>query len=427
MTIEYYPASRMGHLDADDLTALRRTGELPVIINDVYMAHRFRPERIQILYGGSGSGKSDWKATELLLKCLLQPYCRVMFTRKVATSIRMSQFQLFKDLIKRYAFEPFFRVSEDMRIVCTLTGNLLFASGLDDVSKITSIAGVTDIWMEEPIPKDNQPAVTSSDFTELNRRLRCPEASNHIHLTFNPISDQSWINDYFFKSDLYKPFKLKTTYLDNYFIPPNEAEQYEILKIKKPDEYEVYALGNWGKLKRGLVFPEYKIIEEMPAYLAQRCYGLDWGFYPDPCALGEVGHLHGKLYVDEVIYQNNLTSGPRAELMRKAGIPDWAEIVADNNPEAIAEMRERGFYRIEGVRKGPGSVKAGIDMVKSFEIFLTARSKNIKLDFDNYAWEIDPKTEQPTGNVVNKHKHGPDLVSYACRYMVEGGRLPAML
>lgn len=165
MTIEYYPASRMGHLDADDLTALRRTGELPVIINDVYLAHRFRPERIQILYGGSGSGKSDWKATELLLKCLLQPYCRVMFTRKVATSIRMSQFQLFKDLIKRYGFEPFFRVSEDMRIVCTLTGNLLFASGLDDVSKITSIAGVTDIWMEEPIPKDNQPAVTSSDFT----------------------------------------------------------------------------------------------------------------------------------------------------------------------------------------------------------------------------------------------------------------------
>ena len=349
-----------------------------------------------------------------------------MFTRKVATSIRMSQFQLFKDLIKRYAFEPFFRVSEDMRIICTLTGNLLFASGLDDVSKITSIAGVTDIWIEEPIPKDNQPAVTSSDFTELNRRLRCPEATNHIHLTFNPISDQSWINDYFFKSDLYRPFKLKTTYLDNYFTPPNEAEQYEILKIKKPDEYEVYALGNWGKLKRGLVFPEYKIIEEMPPYLRSDCYGLDWGYHPDPCVLVRVGWESGNIFLDELIYQPMLNSAKRAELMRAQHVPPWAIIAADHNPESIDAMKDEGFYGITSAIKGPGSVKAGVDKMLSYQINLTARSTNLKTDFDNHAWEIDPKTELPTGKVVNKHKHGPDASRYGFMHMMGGG-LPEML
>ncbi len=412
MTIEYYPASRMGHLDADDLTALRRTGELPVIINDVYMAHRFRPERIQILYGGSGSGKSDWKATELLLKCLLQPYCRVMFCRKTHSAIRDSQFALFKDLIKRYALAPFFTVNEDMRITCTLTGNLLFARGLDDVSKITSVQDVTDIWIEEPIPKDNQPAVTSSDFTELNRRLRSPKASNHLHLTFNPISDQSWINDYFFKSDLYKPFKLKTTYLDNYFTPPNEAEQYEILRIKKPDEYEVYALGNWGKLKRGLVFPEYKIIPEMPQDLRKRGYGLDWGFYPDPTALIDCGWKEGGLYADELIYQQSLTSGSRADLMKRNGVSPKVQIVADNNPEAIAELRMKGYPNIIAAVKGPGSIKAGLDQMKEYQLFITARSLNLKTELDNYAWEVDNKSDLPTGEPMDKYNHLIDAWRY---------------
>lgn len=403
--IKYIPASWGKYLSPAALDGLRRQGWLPVIINDVWIPHLFHPARIQIWYGGSGSSKSDGKATELLSKCMKPGYCRVMFCRKTATSIRKSQFQLLKDLIERYQWGPLFHVVDDMVITCKATGNFLFAQGLDDLSKVTSVAGVTDIWIEEPIPKDNTPAVTASDFRELNRRLRCPLASNHIHMTFNPISDQSWINDYFFKSDRYSPFILKTTYQDNYYTPENEALQYEILRQTNPDEYEVYALGNWGKLKRGLVFPEYRIIEDFPPYVAQEAYGMDWGFYPDPCVLAHVGHLHGKLYVDELIYQQGLTSAPRAELMRTRGVPDWAEIAADNNPEAIEEMRQRGFYRMEGAKKGPDSVKAGIDIVKSFEIYLTARSTNIKLDFDNHAWEIDPKTEQPTGKMINKHKH----------------------
>jgi len=105
-----YPASAR-HKDGV-LALLRASGRHPIIVNDVYLPHFDRPERIQIWYGGSGSGKSDAKATQLLLKCLTAKYCRVLFSRKFATQIRDSQFQLFKDLIARYGLQPYFKIME---------------------------------------------------------------------------------------------------------------------------------------------------------------------------------------------------------------------------------------------------------------------------------------------------------------------------
>jgi len=404
------PASRFRELSAS-VPAARAKGFCPVFVNDAFDQHFFRKERIQIWYGGSGSGKSDAKATELLLKCITRPYCRVMFCRKVFDSIRMSQFQLFNDVIKRNGFEEFFNVTDhNMKIVCRDNGNILFARGLDDVDKITSVADVTDVWIEEPI--DKKGSISSSDFTELNRRLRCPIATNHIHLTFNPITSESWIHDYFFKSNEYEAFKLCTTYKDNYFSPPEMARQFEILKNKKPDEYKVYALGEWGRLKQGLVFPEYTIIESFPMDCSKWGYGLDWGFYPDPTALIRSGIKHGALILDEVIYENNHTSGSRAETMKSRGVLPTTKIIADPNPEAIAEMKTKGYYNIVPAKKGPGSVKAGIDHMKEFSIMLTARSVNLKKEFDNYSWMVNRHSEEPTGDPEDAWNHGIDAARY---------------
>lgn len=410
MIVKTFPASK-GTFSEAGLERVWLIGQRPVIVNDVYLQNFNRKERIQIWYGGSGGGKSDAKATELLLKCLFQPYCRVMFCRKTAESIRNSQFQLFKDLIKRYGFTTLFKVNEQsMAIVCTENGNMLFGKGLDDVDKVKSIPDITDIWLEEPI--DKRGTIQSTDFTELNRRLRCPKASNHIHLTFNPISSESWIHEYFFKSNEYEAFKLCTTYKDNYFASDETERQFEILRLKKPDEYKVYALGEWGKLKQGLVFPEYTIIQDFPQDCSKWGYGLDWGFYPDPTALIKSGIKHGALILDEVIYENNHTSGSRAETMKARGVLTTHKIIADPNPEAIAEMKTKGYYNIVPAKKGPGSVKAGIDHMKEFKIMLTARSHNLKKEFDNYAWQINKHSEEPTGEPIDDFNHGIDASRY---------------
>lgn len=241
-------AASMRHKIRDSTRAvLRANGQIPITINDCYLPHLFRPERIQIRYGGSASGKSDVTATELLMKAIGQKYFRGLFVRKYQVTVRDSQFALFQDLIKRYGLQDLFRVNKsDMDITCIPTGNVLMSGGLDDVDKLKSIPDVTDIWIEEPI--DRKGSVTESDFTELNRRLRCDKASNHIYLTFNPIAKENWIHRLFFEQNNYDVFALKTTYRDNAFLPPDTEAQYETLRKTNPDEYRIYGEGEWGSL-----------------------------------------------------------------------------------------------------------------------------------------------------------------------------------
>jgi len=246
------PASAAKGLTRSERAVLMAAGALPIVTNDCFIethtdgtGYKARQERIQILYGGSGAGKSDWKATELLLKAMTQPFFRCLFVRKNKEQVRDSQFLLFKGIIERNNLAPFFHVKEsEMDIVCNLNGNMLLSGGLDDVDKLKSIPDVTDIWIEEPI--DRKGSVLPTDFTELNRRLRCAKASNHVHLTFNPISKGSWIYDYFFRKEIYQVFAQKVTYKDNHFLPENTESEYHALSLIAPDEYRVYGLGEWG-------------------------------------------------------------------------------------------------------------------------------------------------------------------------------------
>lgn len=245
LNILVVPASLRHELTTTAVAHLRSLGQIPVCINDVYIPHLSRPERIQIRYGGSASGKSDVTASELLFKALKQPYFRGLFVRKFKESVRDSQFALFDDLIKRYELGQYFKVNRsEMDIICLHNGNKLLSGGLDDVDKLKSIPDVTDIWIEEPI--DRKGSVTEADFTELNRRLRCDKASNHIYLTFNPIAKESWIYRLLFSQNIFDTFALKTTYRDNMFLPENTPEQYEALRKTNPQEYEIYANGEWG-------------------------------------------------------------------------------------------------------------------------------------------------------------------------------------
>jgi phage terminase large subunit len=415
MNIAFIKASKVCDLDEEQTellcSAFRANGQFPIIANDVYIENRFRPEFIQLVYGGSGGGKSDWKALELLLKCLTDKYRRILFTRKVKETIRMSQFQLFKDLIKRYKMDALFHVVDNrMEIRCKHNGNMMFGAGLYDVDRITSVAELTDIWIEEPI--DRKGSITRDDLRELRRRLRTKKASCHIHMTFNPISSASWIYTDFFQSNDYKPFILKTTYKDNYYCPAWKHDEFEIEKKNDPEGYRVYGLGEWGKLKKGLIFPEIEIVESMPTVFKRRGVGLDWGFFPDPTAAVDCGMIDGRLYLDELIYRTGLNNEKRAKALIESGVPFDRKIVADRNPEAISDLKTFGFKNIVPAKKGPGSIKAGIDIMKKYKILVTRRSENIIAEFSNYEWETHKHSNDQTGEPIDAWNHAIDGARY---------------
>lgn len=225
---------------------LAAAGTIIIPINDVYYPHLNRTERFQIYYGGSGSGKSHFVATLLLLRALKKQHFRCLYARKFERTVRVSQFALFKDLISQYHLQEYFDINEsDMRIRCRPTGNALLPAGLDDVHKIRSVPGINTVWIEEVI--GHKGSVGQFDFLELNRRLR-EDGDNIMYMTFNPIAKQSWVYVMFFAQERENTFILKTTHENNLFLPRDFREQMASLKTISPEEYSIFTLGEWGSL-----------------------------------------------------------------------------------------------------------------------------------------------------------------------------------
>jgi phage terminase large subunit len=124
------------------------------------------------------------------------------------------------------------------------------------------------------------------------------------------------------------------------------------------------------------------------------------------------GIKDGALYLDEMVYQNNLISTTRRDAMKAAGVIRSARIIADRNPEAIEELRRLYYPYIEAADKGPGSIKAGIDLMKGFEICVTERSKNLISEMNNYEWEANKRTGEITGDPIDAFNHAIDAARY---------------
>ena len=208
-----------------------------------------------ISFGGAGSAKSYSTAQKILLDRIMQePNHKYLVCRKVAKTLRVSVFQLFKDLISALAEQDSdilkdFKINKtDMTIIYLPNNSQLIFMGLDDIEKLKSIQGITSIWIEEASETEQK------DILELNRRLRGEtKYYKQIILTFNPISHLHWLKAHFFDNPASKAHIYKTTYLDNSFIDEEYKQELEDIKNYDEQQYRIYALGEWGVLNGNII------------------------------------------------------------------------------------------------------------------------------------------------------------------------------
>jgi phage terminase large subunit len=69
-------------------------------------------------------------------------------------------------------------------------------------------------------------------------------------------------------------------------------------------------------------------------------------------------------------------------------------------------------WNVKPTVKGADSIMAGIDMLKRYELKVTAKSLNLIKEFQNYKW-----IEDKNGNLLNKpvdnYNHAIDAIRYA--------------
>lgn len=375
-------------------------------LNDQFDDSLNDTSRLLVFYGGAGSGKSVGIAQRYLYKCLSQPYFRLIYCRKVANSIRGSQFQLFKDLITRSGMGQFFQCKEGtMEIICS-NGNKMIAHGLDNIEKIKSIQEPSDIWVEEATE------ITKQDLIQLNLRLRTKKSVyNQVVLSFNPISSEHWLYESLIVKKEFEATVIKSTYLDNKFLPPEYKAQLEALKDTDENYYKVYCLGEWGGSIKGVIYDHWKLCDHIPNF-CETIYGLDFGFN-HPTALVRVGVADKtNVYVQQVIYKSGLTTVDLINEMNKLNIGK-AVIYADNaRPETIEEIYRAGF-NIKAGDKGKDSVSTGINTIKAMNLNIMDDSVDLLKEIRNYKWAEDKYGKLHEGIPVKFLDDGMDAMRYA--------------
>lgn len=360
--------------------------------------------RYLISYGGAGSSKSFSAAQKILFRVLIEDNHRFLVIRKTARSMKRSVFQLFRDIIEQWDISDLFTINlTDLSITCKANKNQIIMSGLDDVEKLKSIAGITGIWIEE------SSEITQDDFTQLDLRLRGhTNYYKQIIMTFNPISSQLWIKKRFFDNIDPDATIVHSSYLDNNFIDDRYKQILTDLAGQNKNFHDVYAKGIWGS-RKGLIFPDYELIDNLPDDYMFRMYGIDFGFNHAQTLI-EARVTEDSIYVRELFYKTETLVTDLITYMKQTGISNDAHIYADSaNPDKIVTIVNAGFRRCIGAKK---DVIAGIDYIKSKKLYVTSDSENLIKELGIYSWKVD-KDGEPTEIPVKIFDDAIDALRYA--------------
>lgn len=370
------------------------------------------PELIE--YGGGSSGKSEGVYQKFIVKAMQQWEIprRIAIWRKVGATLKDSSFQHVKDILSNWEMLQYCKVNKtDLTIKLPNNAEFLF-KGLDDPEKAKSIKGISDNIFEELTE------FTLDDYTQVKMRTR-----DKTHLQrqntgmLNPVSKLNWVYPYFFEDPTHAGAKLHhSTYKDNKFLDEAVGRELEMLALRNPAYYRIYALGEFATLDK-LVFPTFtsrlishQEVNHLPIYL-----GLDFGYINDPSALIVIRYdaQNKRIYIMQEYVKHGMLNNEIAQAIE--ALAYQKEIIyADSSEEkSIEEIRQAGIQGIRPVKKGPDSVIQGIQWIMQHEIIIDERCFKTIEEFQNYTWKKDKKTGLYFNEPVDSYNHTIDAIRYA--------------
>ena len=396
----------------------------PAIFNDwVYKDITDYSKRIEVYYGGAGSGKSFGALQKVLLKALKYKR-KVLLLRKIQTTVKDSIWALMKAHLQASGYYDACRINKSDYEIELPNGSIFLFKGLDDPEKIKSIDGITDIVIEEATE------LTEDDFTQLNLRLRAMVDYLQIYVMFNPISKKNWVYDYFFVRKLPLNTKVtKTTYQDNKFLSDEYRAELERLKDRNPAYYRIYCLGEFATLDK-LVFPVYqtKIVSEADIEGLKRWIGLDFGYINDPSAIvwGFIDTVKKRIYITGEYVKRGMKNNEIAETMQDLGLSKDKSYGDSAERKSIDEIRDKGI-NIEPTEKGKDSIIHGIQWIQQYELIVDERCFKVREELENYTWKKDKKNGEYINEPVDTFNHTIDAIRYGLNKYIKGVKTPTVV
>ncbi len=385
--------------------------------NQAFLPHLQARERVQLFYGGAGSGKSAFLASRVVLDALCGR--NTLVARQVARTLKSSCFAEVQKAIRRLGLARFFAVNQsDFRITCKRNGAQILFTGLLDVEKVKSITpargALSDIWVEEATQ------VSRQAIKQLEKRLRGKCAhKKRLTLSFNPVSRQHWLYQEYFGGvpEGQRVFRrdniliMHSSYRDNRFLTADDKQALEA--ERDPYFRDVYTLGLWGQVG-GAILTNWRVAPILPGEVTEPLrLGLDFGFAQDPVAAIKVSldNKRKRILVLDEIYERGWHNARLAEALKPFAGKQL--ITCDSaEPKSITELRRLGI-QARAAKKGPGSLMHGIQWLCQYEIIIAPHCVHLQEELSNYRWR-----ESREGGQLPIPK-GEDHLIDALRYALE--------
>lgn len=388
-----------------------------------WAAPLFKPARYKCLYGGRGSGKSYAVADYLLIKGAQSPR-RILCAREFQNSIQDSVHKLLCDRIEAMGLQSFYTMQE--KEIKGANGTTFIFKGVrHNVQSIKSMAGITDLWLEEA------QTVSEESWSILVPTIR--EPGSEIITTFNPDSEDDPTYQRMVVNPPDDAYIRKVNYQDNPFFPEELMAEMRRDRRVDPDRAAWVWDGECRSISDAQVFKGKWIVDDFditslgneragPRFMPDGPYfGSDFGFAQDPTTLIKCWIFENTLYIDYAVGGVGIDIVDTPALYNQ--IPDSRRylISADSaRPETISHLRNSG-YNIEGASKWKGSVEDGIQVLRSFEnIVIHPRCKGVIDEMRLYKFKVDRLTGDIKPIPEDKHNHYIDALRYALVKYIQG-------
>lgn len=400
---------------------------LPEIVGGGYGKFWRFKGRYRVVKGSRASKKSKTTALWFVYNMMKYRKANLLVVRKTYRTLKNSCFAEIKWAIKRLGAEKYWLIKETpMEMIYLPTGQKIYFYGLDDPMKITSITvGVGVLcwmWIEEAYEIKDE-----ASFNMLDESIRGDtgdELFKQITITFNPWNERHWLKRRFFDTENEEVLAMSVNYTVNEFLDDADRKMFEMMKKNNPARYAVAGLGNWG-VTDGCVYTKFReeefLLEDvLKRHGAKAVFGLDFGYVNDPSALfcGVVDEDEKKIFVFDEMYEKNLSNEAIFEKICKMGYGKEKIYADSSEPKSIDRLRQLGLTRIKSAKKGPDSVRFGIDLIGEYEIAVHPRCENFLTEIENYVWETnadDKKTNRPK----DEFNHLMDAMRYAMESLGE--------
>lgn len=353
-------------------------------------------KRTKIVQGGTAASKTYSILAVLVNKAIQTPNLEISV---VAESIPHLRRGALRDFIKILKWTNRYKDAQFNKSLLTYqfsNGSLFEFFSADDSSKLRGAR--RDILY---INECNN--VTFESYNELSIRTK-----KEVYLDFNP-ANEFWVHTEL-KDEADSDFII-LTYKDNEALDKSIVEQIEKNRLKAETStywsnwWRVYGLGEIGMLE-GVIFSNWKQIDNIPKEAKLIGIGLDFGYTNDPTAIIEVYLYNGQRILNELAYQTGLLNSDIAKILPKH-VPVYAD---SSEPKSIDEIRRYGIM-IKGVTKGKDSILYGIDVMQRNEYLVTSNSTNLIKELRAYCWDTD-KSGIRLNKPIDFNNHSIDAIRY---------------